>query len=52
VPTADLTPETIPDMLRKRLFNATRWDLDGFDFALAYRDAASGAVFIRFTPKR
>jgi hypothetical protein len=52
VPTADLTPEKIPDILRERLFNATRWDLDGFEFALAYRDAASGAVFIRFTPKR
>jgi hypothetical protein len=49
---AELTPERIPDTLRERLFNATDWDLDEFDFALAYRDAATGAVFIRFTPKR
>jgi hypothetical protein len=48
---AELTPERIPDMLRARLFNATEWDLDKFDFALAYRDENTGAVFIRFTPK-
>jgi hypothetical protein len=52
VPASELTPEAIPDMLRTRLFNATRWDLDKFDFDLAHRDAATGAVFIRFTPKR
>jgi hypothetical protein len=52
VPAADLTPEKIPQALREHLFNATNWDLDRFDFALAYKDDVSGAVFIRFTPKR
>ena len=51
VPPGDLTPERIPSILRKGLFYATNWDLERFDFALAYRDEASGAVFIRFTPK-
>jgi hypothetical protein len=52
VPPADLTPEKIPAILREHLFNATDWDLERFDFALAYRDETSGAVFIRFTPKK
>lgn len=52
VPEADLTPEKIPGMLRERLFNATRWGLERFDFKLAYRDEGTGAVFIQFTPKR
>jgi hypothetical protein len=52
VPAADLTPEKIPQALREHLFNATDWDLDRFDFALTYKDEASGAVFIRFTPKK
>ena len=47
----ELTPARIPDTLREKLFEADRWDLDRFDFALAYRDPESGAVFIRFTPK-
>ncbi|MCG8548421.1 MAG: hypothetical protein MJE12_29830, partial [Alphaproteobacteria bacterium] len=47
----DLSPETIPDTLRERVFNATDWDLDKFDFELAYWDKPTGAVFIRFTPK-
>ena len=49
---AELTPARIPDTLRARLFNGTDWDLDKFDFTLAYRDKATGATFIRFTPKR
>ena len=49
---AEPTPERIPDTLRARLFNATEWDLDRFDFAPAYKDDATGTVFIRFTPKR
>jgi hypothetical protein len=48
----DLTPERIPETLSENLFDAASWDLDRFDFALAYRDAETGAVFIRFTPKR
>jgi len=48
----ELTPGRIPDMLREKLFNATSWDLDRFDFSLEYRDPKTGAVFIRFTPKR
>lgn len=51
VPPDELTPERIPDTLRDKTFNATAWDLDKFDFKLEYRDAATGAVFIRFTPK-
>ncbi len=49
---AELTPDRIPGTLRERLFNGTDWNLDKFDFSLAYRDEATGAVFIRFTPKR
>lgn len=52
VPKADLKPESIPDILRERLFNAAHWDLENFDFRLVYKDEATGAVFIRFTPKR
>lgn len=48
----DLTPRRIPETLRQSLFDATEWDLDRFDFALEYRDEETGAVFIRFTPKR
>ncbi len=48
----DLTPETIPDTLRENLYSATDWDLDDFDFELVLQDEATGAVFIRFTPKR
>jgi len=48
----DLTPKRIPATLREKLFNGTDWDLDRFDFAVEYRDEATGAVFIRFTPKR
>lgn len=51
VPAADLTPEKIPGILRERLFNATRWGLEKFDFKLACRDERTGAVFIQFTPK-
>jgi hypothetical protein len=47
-----LTPTRIPETLSENLFDAARWDLDRFDFELAYRDPETGAVFIRFTPKR
>ena len=52
VPPGELTPERIPDTLRRKTFNGTDWDLDRFDFCLEYRDEATGAVFIRFTPKK
>ena len=47
----DLMPDTIAETLRIRTFNGASWDLDRFDFRLEYRDAETGAVFIRFTPK-
>lgn len=47
----DLTPEKIPRVLRRSLFFAKQWDIDDFDFSLAYRDPATGATFIRFEPK-
>ena len=37
--------------LHENLFNATDWDLDRFDFTLEFRVEATGAVFVRFTPK-
>lgn len=48
----DLTPDTIAETIRSRTFNGTSWDLDRFDFRLEYRDPETGAVFIRFTPKK
>jgi len=47
----NLTPEKIPGILPKRLFSAAHWDIDKFEFSLAYRDKKTGATFIRFEPK-